>query len=225
MSNDEIKNWGIWTLEQYSSELPQKWRDFPSDEQIKNTMKALNERNIEVTLVDDRKEALQKLKEMIPKGVSVMTGSSTTLYQIGFMDYYIKEENPWNCLGLEIFEVEDQEKKVDLQRKAETADFFIASTNAIAETGKLVAADASGSRVSAFPYSAKNLILVAGIQKITRDLESAMERIRQYVYPLEDQRARKAYGVPSNIGKWVIIEYEQIDKRIQLILVKEELGF
>lgn len=52
-----------------------------------------------------------------------------------------------------------------------------------------------------------------------------MERIRKFVYPLEDKRARKAYGVPSAIGKLVIIEKEKQDHRIKLILVNEELGF
>lgn len=57
------------------------------------------------------------------------------------------------------------------------------------------------------------------------NLEEVMERIRKFVYPLEDKRARKAYGVPSAIGKLVIIEKEKQDHRIKLILVNEELGF
>ena len=52
-----------------------------------------------------------------------------------------------------------------------------------------------------------------------------MKRIQQYVLPLEKIRAKKAYGITSEIGKWVIIEKEVQDQRIHLILVNESLGF
>ena len=88
-----------------------------------------------------------------------------------------------------------------------------------------MACDASGSRGTAYPFAAKNLILVAGVQKITTTLDEAMKRVREYVYPLEDERAKKAYGMSSTTGKWVIIEREIIPNRTTLILVKEKLGF
>jgi hypothetical protein len=225
MTTQEIDNYGQWTLDNFSNDLPRKWKKFPSEKQIQNTIESVKRRNIDVYFVKDKEEALEKIKELIPNNSSVMTGSSTTLYQIGFMRYYLLEENPWVCLGPEIYQEENLEKRITLQRKSEIADYFIASVNAIAETGQLVATDASGSRVSAFPYAAKNIILVAGVQKITKNLEEAMERIRKYVYPLEDKRARKAYGNPSTIGKWVIIEQEKQNHRIKLVLVNEELGF
>lgn len=225
MTEQEIDNYGQWALDNFADQLPAKWKRFPDDEQIQITIEAIKERNITVFFVNNKEDALKKLKELIPENVSVMTGSSTTLYQIGFMRHYVLEENPWDCLGPEIFNEEHQGKKIDLQRNGSTADYFIASINAISETGQLVATDASGSRISAFPYAAKNLILIAGVQKITRDLNEAMDRIREYAYPLENERAKKAYGVPSTIGKWIIIERERIDDRITLILVNQELGF
>jgi L-lactate utilization protein LutC len=225
MTTQEIDNYGQWVLDNFSNDLPSKWKKFPSERQIQNTIDSVKRRNIDVYYVKDKKEALEKIKELVPNNSSVMTGSSTTLYQIGFMKYYLLEENPWVCLGPEIYQEENLEKRTTLQRKSEIADYFIASVNAIAETGQLVATDASGSRVSAYPYAAKNIILVVGVQKITKDLEEAMNRIREYVYPLEDKRARKAYGIPSIIGKWVIIEEEKQDHRIKLVLVNEELGF
>lgn len=225
MSSQVIDNYGQWVLDNFSDTLPGKWKKFPNEIQIQNTLESVKKRNIDVYFVKDKEEALEKIKELIPDNSSVMTGSSTTLYQIGFMRYYLLEKNPWICLGPEIYQEEDQEKRINLQRRSEIADYFIASVNAIAESGQLVATDASGSRVSAYPYAAKNIILVAGVQKITKTLEEAMERIREYVYPLEDKRAMKAYGIPSTIGKWVIIEKEKQDHRIKLILVNEELGF
>jgi hypothetical protein len=113
-----------------------------------------------------------------------------------------------------------------LRRKSLTdADYFLASINAITEDGRLIAVDATGSRVGAFPFAAKKIILVAGEQKIVTDLEAGMKRIKEYVFPLENERMKKSYGMGSTFGKWVIIEREFIPQRITLILVKEKLGF
>ncbi|MEK9169684.1 MAG: hypothetical protein AAB788_02985, partial [Patescibacteria group bacterium] len=60
---------------------------------------------------------------------------------------------------------------------------------------------------------------------ISSNLESAFERIKNYVINLENERAMKVYGMKSGFGKWVIIERESVPNRIKLILVKEALGF
>lgn len=176
-------------------------------------------------VVDSRREAFEKILEIVPKDTEISNGSSTTLHEIGFMDYLESGRHGWRNLHEEIIKEDDKEKRADLRRKSVTAEYFLGSVNAIAQTGELVACDASGSRVTAYPYAAKNLILVAGAQKIAPTLEDAMKRVREYVYPLEDKRALKAYGVHSTIGKWVIIERERNLGRITLILVKEKLGF
>jgi L-lactate utilization protein LutB len=222
---EELTNYGQWTLNANKDRLKSHWNKIPTEKTIQNTVRNISKRGVTVTLVNNKQDALKKVKELIPSDSTVMNGSSTTLYQIGFMNYYIKQNNHWKILGPEIFNEKDPQKKKMLQRKSLTADYFIASVNAIAETGQLVATDRSGSRISAFPFAAKNLILVAGVQKITKNLNSAMKRIQKYVLPLEKIRAKKAYGISSEIGKWVIIEKEVQEQRIHLILVKESLGF
>jgi predicted metalloprotease len=97
--------------------------------------------------------------------------------------------------------------------------------NAIARTGELVGGDLTGSRVGAWPFAAKNLVLVAGVNKIVPTLSDALERVREYVYPLENARAQHAYGVPSRIGKCVILAYEAVPGRITLVLVNDTLGY
>jgi len=202
------------------------WNRLPLEETIKKTVNALKKRGFTVFLVENKAQALEKAKELIPESdEEVMTGSSTTLYQIGFMDYYLSGEASWNCLGPIIFNEKDPEIQQTLRRKSDTADYFIASVNALTEDGLLVACDRSGSRVSAYPFAAKKVILVIGAQKITPNLEQAMRRIREYVFPLEDDRAKKTYGTSSAFGKWVIIENEFQKDRISIVLVKEVLGF
>lgn len=202
------------------------WNSIPSDKIIDKTIESLKKRGFVVALVDDKAQALNKIKEIIPDlDIEVMTGSSTTLYQIGFMDYYLSDKSKWNRLGPVIFNEKDPQKQSILRRKSNSADYFIASANAITEDGLVVACDRSGSRVGAYPFAAKTIVLIIGAQKITANLEQAMRRIREYVFPLEDARARKAYGTGSNFGKWVIIENEFMKNRIFIVLVKEVLGF
>ncbi|MBS3092485.1 lactate utilization protein [Candidatus Pacearchaeota archaeon] len=197
----------------------------PDEKELKETVEAIKSRGINVIVVENKKEALDEIKKIIPDGAEIMNGSSTTLNEIGFIDYLKLKEHEWKNVNEEILKENDMVKQTELRRKGVTAEYFLGSVNAIAKTGEIVACDASGSRVTAYPFAAKNLILVAGTQKITSNLDEAMKRVREYVYPLEDERAKKAYGMPSAIGKWVIIEKEMFPNRTTLILVKEKLGF
>ncbi|GIU68704.1 MAG: hypothetical protein KatS3mg001_554 [Candidatus Pacearchaeota archaeon] len=201
------------------------WLKIPKEKEIHETISSLKNRGINVFIVGNKKEALEKIKEIIPKRSEIMFGSSLTLEEIGFFSLLESEKNRWKNFSEKIKNENDPSKRQDLRRKAVTAEYFLGSVNAIAKTGELVACDASGSRVGAYPFAAKNLILVAGIQKITKNLEEAIKRVREYVFPLENERAKKIYGMPSATAKWVIIEREIIPNRINLILVKEKLGF
>ncbi len=201
------------------------WEVIPNDNEIESTIKAVKSRGINVILVKNKFEALDALKRFIPAGSEVMNGSSTTLEEIGFMELLKSGNHKWKNIHAEILKETDPSKRSDLRRKSACSEYFLGSVNAISKNGELVACDASGSRVTAYPNAAKNLVLVAGVQKITNSLENAMKRVREYVLPLESARAMKAYGVGSATNKWVIIEGESNSKRITLILVKEKLGF
>ncbi len=197
----------------------------PADDVIKKTIKNLQSRGITVFFVKTKKDALEKVKSMIPDGMTVMNGSSTTLEEIGFVDY-LKEGQSWGNLHIPALMEKNEKNKIRLMRESLLADYFLGSVNAIAETGELVATDASGSRVGAYPYSAGKLILVSGVNKIEPTLDIAMKRIREYVLPLESVRVKEVYGMESSFfGKTVIIHREIIPERINLILVKEKLGY
>ncbi len=77
----------------------------------------------------------------------------------------------------------DDKKRADLRRKSVTADYFISGANAIARTGEIVACDASGSRVGAWPFAAGHLILVVGVNKIVPSLNDALNRVQGVCVP------------------------------------------
>ena len=100
------------------------WTKIPSDLIIDKTVKALEKHGFIVFVVDTKEEALEKMKELIPDGVSVMTGSSTTLKEIGFMDYYLSGEHQWHASGPEVFNEQDSEQKAYLRRMSDIADYL-----------------------------------------------------------------------------------------------------
>lgn len=198
----------------------------PSDEIIAQVARELKARNITTIIVDTRAQALEKIKELIPIGAPVMNGSSTTLQEIGFVDYLKAGKHGWKNMHEDILKESDKAKQTEMRRQSVLADYFLGSVHAITERGQLLAASASGSQIPSYAFTSNNVIWVAGAHKIVPDLEVALKRIYDYVYPLEDARM-KNHGYPgSTVGRILIIEREIMPNRhLTLILVKEKLGF
>jgi L-lactate utilization protein LutB len=185
----------------------------------------MRERNFVVEIVSSKAEALQAVKNSLPTGAEVMTGSSTTLNEIGFTDYLNSKDKHFVSLQQLVNQENDESKRRDLRRRSINAEYFLSSVNAVTKDGALVAVDATGSRVGAMPFAAEKIIFVIGAQKVTSSIEEAMQRIREYVFPKEDKRAMAAYGMGSMFGKWIIFEKEAVPGRVKIILVEELLGF
>lgn len=116
-----------------------------------------------------------------------------------------------------------------VRKQSTLADYYIGSVNAIAATGEIVFGSTSGSQIAPYAYDSSNPIWVAGAQKITPDLESALRRVRQYVAPLLDKQMKEATGgrMGSPIGKVLIFEREDpvvLHRTVTLLLVREKVG-
>jgi L-lactate utilization protein LutC len=201
------------------------WNRFPTPDIVAATAKSVEERGIRVIAAANGDKAMEAIKRLIPPGAEIMSGSSTTLIEIGFEDFAAGGASGWKPLHAVIDAENDPAKRSEIRRRSVTADYFISGANAIAQTGEIVACDASGSRVGAWPFAAGHLILVVGINKIVPTVADALNRVRKYAFPLENVRAKKVYGTPSVIGKCVILAHERNEGRITLILVKESLGY
>lgn len=205
-------------------DLDRSYDDQPDTDALEETVSNIEDRGITVTVVDSAEKALDTVTDLIPSDVSVMNGHSTTLEEIGFVDYLADGDHDWENLHEQVFQKEGEERTT-ARRKAQTADYFLGGVNAIARSGELATAGKTGSRVGAYPYAAQHVVLVSGTNKIMDSLEQARERIREYAYPLENARAQEAYGVGSAIGKEVIIHEEADEDRIHLVLITETLGY
>jgi hypothetical protein len=101
----------------------------------------------------------------------------------------------------------------------------VGSVHAVTETGSLLIASASGSQLGPVASGAGHVILVIGGQKVVPDVATGLRRIADYCFPLEDRRAREAYGVPSGVNNILIINRVIAPGRITTILVSEVIGF
>ncbi|MDS0260167.1 lactate utilization protein [Haloarcula sp. S1CR25-12] len=199
--------------------------EHPTDDELDAAVENLEASGFDVVVVDDAAAALAELESQIPAGAGVMDGHSTTLEEIGFMDHLMEGDHDWDNRHAEVYGIDDDAERQRARREAQASDYFVGSVNAIAGTGELVAADASGSRVGAYPFAAENLLLVAGTNKIVDDLDAALDRLENVAYPLEDARAQEAYGQGSMIGKQLIYRQEAEEGRTTLVLVRESLGY
>ncbi len=204
---------------------PGKWNRAPSTDAIGRAIAALKGHGITVIPVENGERALATVRELIPRGAEVMTGSSTTLIEIGFEDLLAGRTCGWKDLHTVITAENDDAKRAELRRRSVAADYFVSSASAITETGEIFGCDASGSRVGAWPFAAGHVIIVSGTNKIVPGVDDAMRRVREYVYPLENRRAMHVYGTPSMIGKCVILAQEKVPGRVTVVLIGEPHGY
>lgn len=200
----------------------------PASEIVQRTVESVTARGIHAELVDTKETALERVQALIPPGCVVMTGGSVTLQQIGFEEILISGNHPWRNFKADLLAEKDPVKQSAMRQQGALAEFYLGSVNALAETGELVFASGSGSQLPAYAFTSRNVIWVAGTQKITPILEDALRRIREYVLPLEDQR-QKSLGnkAGSRINRILIIEGEPayLRRNLTLILVNQVLGF
>lgn len=166
-----------------------------------------------------------RVLSLLPKGAEVMTMSSETLNQTGIAPL-INESPDYLSVRKQLTGMKRETQGRAMQVTGSAPQCAVGSAQVVTEKGELIFASNTGSQLPAYAYGSDKVILVVGVQKIVANLEAAMKRLYEYVLPLESERAHKAYGVAaSNVSKILIINKEVIPGRIQLILVKERLGF
>ena len=77
-----------------------------------------------------------------------------------------------------------KEEVLDIRLQQGRCDCFFCSVNAISATGEVVNVDGIGNRTSAMAFGPKKVIIVAGMNKVTPDLESSLKRIREVAAPM-----------------------------------------
>lgn len=194
---------------------------------VQQTADALAARNFEPIIIDSKADALEKIKELIPSGASVMNGASQTLEQIGFIDYLKFGQHGWNNLHAQILAEKDPAKQSLRRKQSVISDFYLGSVHALSETGEMVIVSNTGSQLPHLAFTSPNIILVIGVQKIVPTLADAFRRVDEYVVGREDERLMAATGVHTVHAKTLILHRENpnMGRKVRILLVKESLGF
>lgn len=155
--------------------IDERLDQLPEKKRRNETIQNIEQRNIAVTVCESGAEAREYLANCITAGDAVMNGRSTTLHEIGFTEY-LDQETEFTYLKNRIRECDDEAKRNQARREAVTADVFFDSPNAIAATGEIVGVNGKGTSLGAWPYPAKRLVLVSGMNKIVPTVAAALDR-------------------------------------------------
>ncbi|MCI8631165.1 MAG: lactate utilization protein [Firmicutes bacterium] len=197
-------------------------------------VKALETRGFEAYYCANKEEALEKAVSVIPKDHSVGWGGSMSINEIGLVDRLRRDG--YTLIDRDLGKT--PEEKTEIMRKALTADTFIMGTNALTEAGELLNVDGTGNRVAALCFGPKSVVVIAGINKVTRDMDAAVKRVRTIAAPINAARfpgLKTPCAVTGKCGEctgdgcicvdFLITRKSNPKGRIKVILVGEELGF
>ena len=198
---------------------------------VEKTIENLKRNGYEVSMFDTAAEAADYLNQSID-GKSVGFGGSITLQDLGIYEKLAAHNDcywHWPKSGKAV---------PDIVKAAAEADIYLTSVNALSENGEMVNIDGTGNRVASTLYGHEKVYFVVGVNKITEDLASAIDRARNVASPLNAKRlgrktpcaikGDKCYDCdsPERICNGMVIHYKKMGScDMEVVLVKEALGY
>ena len=211
---------------------------------LQKVVSELNKNNMEAYVVNNRTEVVPFLKTIVPLNASIGSGGSITLSECGVLDFLKSEDYNF----YERKEGITTEEKSEIFKKQHNADIYFSSANAITESGELYNVDGACNRISAIAHGPNKVIIIAGVNKIVKDLECASTRVKTIAAPKNCVRLnyqtpcfktgrcislkKKNPAVTDGCASenricchYLITGFQKIKNRICVILVNENLGY
>jgi hypothetical protein len=211
-------------LEDVDRDIVRRFGTRADEARVRRAAAALEANGISVLRAANAADAKRIVLGLIPDGSRVHHGASQSLDLSGVSDE-IDKSGRYEPIRPLILSMDRQTQADEIRRMSSAPDVMLGSVHAVTETGSFLAASMSGSQLGPYVSGAGRVILVVGTQKIVSDLEEGLRRIDEYALPLEDARARAAYGIHSAVNKVLIINREITPGRITVVFVDEVLGF
>lgn len=196
-------------------------------------IKNLEKRGFEAYYCADSKSAVEKAVSLIGKDDVVAWGGSMTVIDTGLLAA-VKQQ--FKVIDRDT--AADAQQRMEMMRQALLCDTFLMSSNAVSEDGQLVNIDGTGNRCAALVYGPKQVIIVAGMNKVVKTLQDAVARARNTAAPVNVQRfpgLKTPCAVTGACGdclsencicnQFVITRRCNPKGRIKIVLVGENLGF
>ena len=195
-------------------------------------VKNLKSRHFDAYYCPTKADALAKALELIPEGATIGWGGVMSAHEIGL----VKALNAGNYNAIDRDQCVTPEEKLRAAKDSMFADVFLTGANALSLDGEMVNIDGTGNRVAAIVYGPKEVLVIAGMNKVMDTLEDAVTRARTVAAPLNQQR----FGLPNPCtttgscadcknetcicNQILITRHCRPVGRIKFILVGEDLG-
>lgn len=214
-----------------------KTKKWHLEKRVERTMVALRKNGFDATYIPKREGVLTKVLELVPSDALVGVTGSVTIRELGLVKILKRRGNEvadhWEAWNKKLA----PEEVMKIRRLLANSDVLLTSTNALTETGHLVNIDHAGQRVAAMIFGPKKVIIIAGTNKIVRDEDEALKRIKNVAAPMNAKRLNM--NVPCAVtgtctdcdspdricNATTIIERKPVHTNIVVILLGEELGY
>lgn len=210
---------------------------------MEKTKKALEKNNMQVFLAETKNDVIKIVKSLISKNELIGNGGSVTLKECGIIDMLHSEK--YNFIDRANYTPETIN---EFYIKCFSADTYFTSSNAITENGELYNVDGNSNRIAAIAFGPKSVIVIAGYNKIVKNLDDAIKRVKTIVAPANTLRLNcNTYchekGECASIAKncteitsgcsgddriccnFLVSAQQRHKNRIKVILVAESLGY
>ena len=209
---------------------------------IENTIKNLEKNNIEAFYVESKEDVVPLIEKLVPQGSTVAVGGSVSLDESGVLSHLRSGRYEFfdrYAQGL------SREEVMEVYRKSFGVDAYFCSSNAVTEEGELYNVDGNANRISAIAFGPKNVIMVVGVNKIVKNIDEAVKRVKTIAAPKNCRRLDcrtfcfekghcmdmdggmgKGCDSPQRICRHYLVSAKQaVMGRIKVIIVNEELGY
>ncbi len=187
---------------------------------IQKTVAALKRNEFRAFAAKNGFEAKKLVLSLVPRGASAGIGGSVTIRRLGLVEAL---EERGNEVVHHWLPGVSGKKSIELRKKELAADVFLCSANAVTMDGKLVNAEGIGNRLAAMIFGPPRVIVVAGSNKVVKNVGAALKRIREVAVKKNAERLGRK---PEDIMRIIqIIEKKPEYTDFCVVLVDEELGF
>ncbi len=209
----------------------------PLQESYANTaehvIKNLKKRGMEGYYCATCSEAVEKALSLMKEPSLVSWGGSMTLSETGMMEAL---KNSGHRL-IDRMAAKTPEERREIYAQTVMCDYYFMSTNAITYDGELVNIDGNGNRVACLLHGPKNVIILAGMNKLASNVEAAVARVHECAAPPNGVRLHTdtpcaKTGICSMCLSpdcmccdTVVVRMCRTPGRIKVILIGESLGY
>lgn len=197
----------------------------PAEEDaLQRAATALRGHGFTVEIVDTAAAAKEWVLAHLPTDGSIFTGASETVRLSGLGEE-IDASGRFQSIRAQLTKLDPRTQSRDRIRLGATPDVYVGSAHAVTEEGEILVASASGSQLGPVSAGAARVFLLVGAQKVVADRATALRRLQYYALPLEDRRARAAYGFPSALAKTLLLSRDLAAGRLTVVLIRAAIGF